>query len=101
MPVIFDIDGVDRYKYQLQLVTTQDILDFVRITNQIDVPVVLTGVTEDGMDWRVSAKSLLGSITLFQVASKHTDTFNSIDYNKLYCLWEKDIYSQIQQFVKP
>lgn len=100
MPVIFDVDGIDRYKYQLQLVTTQDILEFVKIANQINVPVVLTGIAEDGTNWRVSAKSILGSVALFEVAPKHEDTFNSINYNELYCLCEKDIYSQIQQFVK-
>lgn len=101
MSVIFDVDGVDKYKYQLQLITTQDILDFVRIANQIDVPVLLTGITEDGVDWRVSAKSILGTMALFQVAPKFEDTFHSLDYNNIYCLCEKDIYQHIQKYIKP
>lgn len=100
IPISRDIDGVSKIQYSINLETTSDITDFVDIAKNIPFEVILTGKDENGMDWRISAKSLLATAALFQIKDKYKNVFDKIDYNQIYCLCEKDIYTQIQKYVK-
>ena len=69
------------HRYQIQLVTTKDIREFVETVSQIDCKVTLC----DGNAFRVNAKSILGAMA-------------SIEWSTLYCDAEEPIYSKIERF---
>lgn len=69
------------YKTKIRLETMKDIYEFVNIVNTIDSPVYL----EDGSDFRVNAKSIIGAVA-------------SLEWSSLYCISAEDIYSKVSKF---
>lgn len=69
-------------KVRIRLDTQSDVAKFVNIATKIDVPVHLT----DGTHFKVSGKSLLGAIY-------------TMEWDKVFCECDKDIYSLINDFV--
>lgn len=68
-------------KYKIELVTTADIRDFVKIAESIPGDVKLV----DGNDFCVNGKSLLGAMA-------------AVEWNTLYCVTEDDVYSLIEKY---
>lgn len=68
---------------KLDLITTEDVAEFVRICNTIPYRIDLY---DDG-NHHVSGKSLLGAL-------------HSLEWSEIYCTCEQDVYSKIQKFVK-
>lgn len=69
------------YKHKIELITTADIQDFVKIAESDEGEVKLI----DGNGFCVNGKSLLGAMA-------------TVEWNSLYCETENDIYSQIQKY---
>ncbi len=69
------------FRHKIELVTTADILNFVRIATEEKGKVRLI----DGNDFCVSAKSLLGVMA-------------TVEWKSLYCESENDIYTSIQKY---
>lgn len=69
------------YKHKIELVTTSDIVEFVRITSEESGVVKLV----DDNGFCVNAKSFLGAMA-------------AVEWGSLYCESENDIYSQIEKF---
>jgi hypothetical protein len=69
------------YKYKIELVTTADILEFVGIVSAVDEDIKLI----DGNGFCVNAKSILGVMA-------------SVEWKSLYCLSERNIYTEIEKF---
>lgn len=69
------------YKHKIELITTADIMDFVRIVSEEGGVVKLI----DGSGFCVNGKSLLGAMA-------------TVEWNSLYCESENDIYSSIQKY---
>ena len=70
-----------KFKHKIELVTTADINEFVRIVSAKQGNVMLI----DGNGFCVSGKSLLGAAA-------------AVEWASLYCVSDEDIYSDIQQF---
>ena len=69
------------YKHKIELVTTDDIMEFVRIaTNEVGAVKLI-----DGNGFCVNGKSLLGAMA-------------TVEWKSLYCESENDIYSKIERF---
>ena len=71
------------YRNKIHLETMNDINEFVGIVSQIESPVYL----EDGENFRVSAKSIIGAIA-------------SLEWDNLICVSADDIYTKISKFVE-
>ena len=69
-------------KYKIELVTLQDINDFVKIATAHDFRITLT----DGKEFCVSAKSFMGAMA-------------TVEWDELYCESEKEIYGEIAKFI--
>ncbi len=69
------------YKHKIELITTADIREFVRIVESAEGTVKLI----DDNGFCVNGKSLLGAMA-------------AVEWNSLYCVTENDIYSQIQKY---
>ena len=69
-------------KYKIQLITLQDINDFVKIATSHDFRIILT----DGKDFAVSAKSFMGAMA-------------SVEWDELYCASEHEIYGEIAKYI--
>lgn len=72
---------MNKFKHKIELVTTADINEFVRIVSANPGNVMLI----DGNGFCVSGKSLLGAAA-------------AVEWASLYCVSDEDIYSDIQQF---
>lgn len=70
-------------RVKLNLVTRKDISEFLEAIHQIDKEVYL--VSGNG-NLKVSGHSLLGALY-------------TLEWNDVYCVCEKDIYSSIKKFV--
>ena len=46
-------------KYKIELTTAQDVQEFTRVVQGVDVDVRLSGKDEHGNSWELSAKSML------------------------------------------
>jgi len=73
--------AVGKFRYRIELATLSDIMEFVRIASKKPYSVKLI----DGKDFCVSGKSLLG-------------TSATIEWSKLYCVSDEDMYSDIRKF---
>lgn len=71
------------FRTRLNLVTLGDVQEFVRICSQFDFPIYL----EDGKDFRVSAKSMLGAMA-------------ALEWDNLEVASTDDIYQAIERFAK-
>ena len=69
------------HKHKIELITTADIREFVKVAESIEGEVKLS----DGKGFCVDGKSLLGVMT-------------AVEWNSLYCVTEDDVYSQIQKY---
>lgn len=69
------------FKHKIELVTTSDINEFVRIVSAKSGNVKLI----DGNGFCVNGKSLLGASA-------------AVEWGSLYCVSDEDIYSDIQRF---
>ena len=70
-------------RVRLDLITTGDVTEFVRICNTIPYRIDLCN--DD--NHHVSGKSLLGALY-------------SLEWSEIYCTCEQDVYSKIQKFAK-
>lgn len=69
------------YRHKIELVTTNDIMEFVRIaSNEVGAVKLI-----DGNGFCVNGKSLLGAMA-------------TVEWKSLYCESENDIYSRIERF---
>ncbi len=85
----------------IELVTAQDVKEFTSICQGVDVDVRVIGKDENGNPWELSAKSLFCSLILSaQVQMKRKHTAHDVDWKTIYCVCQKDIYTQIRKFVK-
>ena len=87
-------------KAKIELSNITAVKKFTDIASTIDCDVRLVGKDENGNDWDISAKSLLCSLVMAQreqVEREHTA--HEVDWNTIWCVCEKDIYSAISEFV--
>ena len=69
------------YRNKIELVTTSDIMEFVRIATEETGDVKLI----DGNGFCVNGKSLLGAMA-------------TVEWKSLYCESDNDIYAKIEKF---
>lgn len=70
------------FKNKIRLDTMKDIQHFINIVSNIDAKVYL----QDGEDFCVSAKSILGGMA-------------AIEWANIYCISDKDIAGKISDFI--
>ena len=106
-------------RQRIELITIQDIEEFISKINTVSEDVRLEGFDENGSPWQVSVKSTLGKLILqSQVQRKEDNTSNSletedkeldadiiktppyniVDWNTIECVCNKDIYSLISKW---
>lgn len=87
-------------KAKIELSNIEDIKEFTEIVNTVDCDVRLVGKDENGNDWDISAKSLLCSLVMAQREQTNREhTAHEVDWNTIWCVCEKDIYTAINKFV--
>lgn len=69
------------HKHKIELITTSDIVEFVKIATAANGSVKLI----DDSGFCVNGKSLLGAMA-------------TVEWSSLYCVSDEDIYSKIQRF---
>lgn len=82
-------------RQRIELVTTQDIEDFINNIQTVSEDVRLEGLDENGCPWQVSVKSTLGELIL---KSKTQRDETNVDWNTIECICNKDIYSLISKW---
>ena len=87
-------------KYMIELTTANDIQEFTKIVQGVDVDVRVEGKDENGNHWELSAKSMLCVLLLGGHIKRRHRMSQNIDWNTIYCECEKDIYPLIQKFIK-
>lgn len=87
-------------KAKIELSNITAVKKFTDIVSTVDCDVRLVGKDENGNDWDISAKSLLCSLVMAQrEQSEREHTAHEVDWNTIWCICEKDIYSAISEFV--
>lgn len=87
-------------KAKIELSNITAVKKFTDIASTVDCDVRLIGKDENGNDWDISAKSLLCSLVMAQrEQSEREHTAHEVDWNTIWCVCEKDIYSAISEFV--
>lgn len=87
------------YNYKVDLPTLTDVEKFTQIVKSVPEDVRLIGKDENGCDWDISAKSLLCSLIMSQrEQSQREHTAHEVDWNTIWCICEKDIYTLISEF---
>lgn len=87
-------------KAKIELSNITAVKKFTDIVSKVDCDVRLIGKDENGNDWDISAKSLLCSLVMAQrEQSEREHTAHEVDWNTIWCVCEKDIYSAISEFV--
>lgn len=87
-------------KTKIELSNITAVKKFTDIVSTVDCDVRLVGKDENGNDWDISAKSLLCSLIMAQrEQSEREHTAHEVDWNTIWCVCEKDIYSAISEFV--
>lgn len=85
---------------KVELTNISEVEKFTDIVSTVDCDVRLVGKDENGNDWDISAKSLLCSLVMAQrEQSEREHTAHEVDWNTIWCVCEKDIYSLISEFV--
>ena len=87
-------------KYMIELTTANDVHEFTKIGQNVEVDVRVEGKDENGNHWELSAKSMLCVLLLGGHIKRRHKTSQNIDWNTIYCKCEKDIYPLIQKFIK-
>ena len=87
-------------KAKIELSNITAVKKFTDIVSTVDCDVRLVGKDENGNDWDISSKSLLCSLIMAQrEQSEREHTAHEVDWNTIWCVCEKDIYSAISEFV--
>lgn len=87
-------------KAKIELSNITAVKKFTDIVSTVDCDVRLVGKDENGNDWDISAKSLLCSLVMAQrEQSEREHTAHEVDWNTIWCVCEKDIFSAISEFV--
>lgn len=87
-------------KVKVNLITIDDVKNFVNIVRDVPYDVRLKGVDENGSDWDISGKSLLASLVVSQREQLHREhTAHEVDWDTIWCECEEDIYMKIRDFV--
>ncbi len=85
----------------IELETARDVENFNKLCQSVDTDVRLIGKDENGSHWEFSAKSMLCTLLLSaKVKHKKHHTIKNIDWNTIWCVCEKDIYSLIKDYIK-
>ena len=85
---------------KVELTNISAVEKFTDIVSTVDCDVRLVGKDENGNDWNISAKSLLCSLVVAQrEQSEREHPAHEVDWNTIWCVCEKDIYSLISEFV--
>ena len=87
-------------KYEIELITKQDVQDFTKIVQKVDRDVRLKGKDENGAPWELSAKSMLCVLLIGGHIEHRNHVPQDIDWNTIYCECERDIYPLIKKYVK-
>ena len=87
-------------KYMIELTTANDVHEFAKIVQNVDVDVRVEGKDENGNHWELSAKSMLCVLLLGGHIKRRHRMSQNIDWNTIYCKCEEDIYPLIQKFIK-
>ena len=89
-----------KMKVRVEFVNEKAIEKFTNIVKTVKEDVRLIGKDENGCDWNLSAKSLLGSLVLTQKMQKAREhTAHDVDWNTTWVECEKDIYQLIEEFI--
>lgn len=89
------------YRYNVELNTSGDILEFIDACSKIKSDVSIKGKDENGNDWSLSAKSFLCVIVMTaHVQNKQKKMAQNADWNTIYVECEEDIYNNISKFIK-
>lgn len=87
-------------KSKIELANIDAVKKFTKVVKTVDCDVRLIGKDENGNDWNISAKSLLCSLLMSQRSQTHREhTAHEVDWNTIWCVCEKDIYTLISDFV--
>ena len=84
----------------IELNTGKEVEAFTKLVQTVDVDVRLVGKDENGNPWEMSAKSLFCSLVLAARVQHRKHTAHDLDWNTLYCVCEKDIYSLIKDYIR-
>ena len=87
-------------KYEIELTTMNDVLEFNKIVTQVEGDVRLRGKDEHGANWELSAKSMLCVLLLGGHIHHRHHAPQDIDWNAISCECDRDIFPLIQKFVK-
>ena len=87
-------------KYEIELITAQDVQEFTKLVQSVDCDVRLMGKDEHGNPWELSAKSMLCVLLLGGHIQNRLHSEQNIDWNAIYWECDKDIYPVIRKFIK-
>lgn len=88
-------------KYNVELNTSSDILEFINVCSKIPSEVTVKGKDENGGNWSLSAKSFLCVVVMTaHVQNKQKQMAKNADWNTIYVECEEDIFSRISKFIK-
>ena len=87
-------------KYEIELITEQDVQEFTKLVQSVDCDVRLMGKDEHGNPWELSAKSMLCVLLLGGHIQHRLHSAQNIDWKAIYCECDKDIYPVIRKFIK-
>ena len=87
-------------KYEIELITAQDVQEFTKLVQSVDCDVRLMGKDEHGNPWELSAKSMLCVLLLGGHIQHRLHSAQNIAWKAIYCECDKDIYPVIRKFVK-
>lgn len=89
------------YRYNIELDTSSDIVEFIDVCSNIDSEVTVNGKDENGGNWLLSAKSFLCVLVMSaHLQNKQKKMAQNADWNTIYVECEEDIYGKISKFVK-
>lgn len=89
------------HRYNIELDTGSDIIEFVDICSKISSDVIVMGRDENGSHWSLSAKSFLCVLIMSaHLQNKQKQMAHNADWNTIYVECEEDIYSSISKFIK-
>ena len=89
------------YRYNIELDTSSDIIEFIDICSKIPSEVMVNGKDENGSDWSLSAKSFLCVLVMSaHLQNKQKQMAHNTDWNTIYVECVEDTYSAISKFIK-
>lgn len=89
------------YRYNIELNTGNDIVEFIDVCSKIHSEVTVFGKDENGSDWSLSAKSFLCVIVMeAHLQNKQKKMAHNADWNTIHVECCEDIYMAISKFIK-